>query len=102
MRDDWLKNLMEAFDRFVSEHSVFREIYAFLYEGMAQAAVFKASSVDEARAFLDVHPVDTMFIDMKPRWKRSQNETTDSDRSVVGYAAIGAPRRALHAKGVGR
>ena len=30
MRDDWLKNLMDAFDRIVSEHAVFREIYAFI------------------------------------------------------------------------
>lgn len=30
MRDDWFKNLMEAFDRIVSEHAVFREIYALI------------------------------------------------------------------------
>jgi hypothetical protein len=30
MRDDWLKNLMEAFDRIVSEHAVFRDIYALI------------------------------------------------------------------------
>ena len=30
MRDDWLRNLMEAFDKIVSEHAVFREIYAVI------------------------------------------------------------------------
>jgi hypothetical protein len=30
MRDDWLKNLMEAFDKLVSEHAVFRQIYALI------------------------------------------------------------------------
>jgi Transposase DDE domain len=30
MRDDWLRNLMDAFDRIVSEHAVFREIYALI------------------------------------------------------------------------
>lgn len=30
MRDDWFQNLMEAFDRIVSEHAIFREIYALI------------------------------------------------------------------------
>ena len=30
MRDDWLRNLMEAFDKIVSEHAVFRDIYAVI------------------------------------------------------------------------
>lgn len=30
MRDDWLANLMTAFDQIVSEHAVFQELYALL------------------------------------------------------------------------
>ena len=30
MRDDWLANLMAAFDEIVSEHAIFREIYALI------------------------------------------------------------------------
>jgi hypothetical protein len=30
MRQDWLKSLMEAFDKIVAEHAVFREIYALI------------------------------------------------------------------------
>jgi hypothetical protein len=30
MREDWLKNLMGAFDKIVAEHAVFREIYALI------------------------------------------------------------------------
>lgn len=30
MRDDWFKTLMEAFDKIVSEHAVFRQIYALI------------------------------------------------------------------------
>ena len=30
MRDDWLANLMTAFDAIVSEHAVFQEVYALI------------------------------------------------------------------------
>ena len=30
MRDDWLRDLMAAFDKLVSEHAVFRQIYALI------------------------------------------------------------------------
>ena len=30
MRDDWLKNLMNAFDDIVREHAVFSEVYALI------------------------------------------------------------------------
>jgi len=30
MRDDWLTNLMKAFNEIVSDHSVFAEIYAVI------------------------------------------------------------------------
>ena len=30
MRDDWFRDLMEAFDKLVSEHAVFRQIYAVI------------------------------------------------------------------------
>lgn len=30
MRDDWLANLMKAFDEIVSAHAIFEEIYALI------------------------------------------------------------------------
>lgn len=30
MRDDWLANLMKAFDEIVSEHAIFEEVYALI------------------------------------------------------------------------
>ena len=30
MRDDWLTNLMAAFDAIVSEYAIFQEVYAFI------------------------------------------------------------------------
>ena len=30
MRDDWLQNLMKAFDEIVSEHATFGEVYALI------------------------------------------------------------------------
>jgi hypothetical protein len=30
MREDWLRDLMSAFDKIVSEHAVFRQIYALI------------------------------------------------------------------------
>jgi hypothetical protein len=30
MRDDWLSNLMTAFDAIVSEHAIFQEVHALI------------------------------------------------------------------------